>query len=127
MKPETSNALTAADQAIAHALGILSINIPVQAARLAYYGQFHAAQAYIFERAGKVVKTHKGVRKEFHRLALSDPLLPPSLASQLSSDFRFKEIADYETAKSVTITSQIAQDAIATAERFVATIRSALA
>lgn len=34
---------------------------------------FHAAQAFIFERTGKSVKTHKGVQTELHRLTRADP------------------------------------------------------
>ena len=50
----------------------LSINIHRQAARLAYYAQFHAAQALIFERTGKISKTHKGVGSQFHTFAQSE-------------------------------------------------------
>jgi len=127
MKVETSDALAAADRAIAHAQGNLSINIPDQAARLAYYALFYAAQALIFERTGKTAKTHKGVHKEFHRLVKGDPSFPMSLASQLSKGFRYKEIADYDTAAATTITSIVAHDAILTAQRFVAAVRGALA
>ena len=79
MKPETSAALSAADMALSDARGNLSINIPRQAARLACYAQFHAAQALIFERTGKVSKTHKGVDKVFHKLAQAEPSFQPGL------------------------------------------------
>ena len=127
MKAETSDALAAADRAIVYAQGNLSINIPGQAARLAYYALFHAAQALIFERTGKTTKTHKGVHKEFYRLVKDDPSFPLSLASQLSKGFKYKEMADYDTAVTTPITSIVAQRAIVIAERFVAAVRSALA
>ena len=87
MKPETSVFLEAADQALSDARGIFAVNIWRQAARLAYQAQFQAAQALIFERPDKVVKTHKGVRTEFHRLIKIDPLFPPGFASQLTTAY----------------------------------------
>ena len=50
MKPETAAFLVAADEALSDARTILSVKIWRQVARLAYYAQFHAAQALIFER-----------------------------------------------------------------------------
>jgi uncharacterized protein (UPF0332 family) len=127
VKAETSEALAVADRAIGNAESILSINIPDQAARLAYYAQFHAAQALIFERTGKVLKTHKGVHREFHRLAKDEPAVLLGLPSQLSRAYIFKELADYETGVMPPITQARAQDAIAIACGFVATVRQALA
>ena len=63
MTPETSDFLVAAERALSNARNILAIDIPDQAARLAYYAQFHAAQALIFERTAKISKTHKGGRQ----------------------------------------------------------------
>ena len=68
MTPESSHYLCAADEALSDARANLSINIPRQAARLAYQAQFHAAQAMIFERTTKNAKTHKGVARQFHKL-----------------------------------------------------------
>jgi uncharacterized protein (UPF0332 family) len=45
------------------------------ASRNAYLAGFHAAQAFIFERHGKVLKTHKGVQMEFLRLTKNDSRL----------------------------------------------------
>jgi hypothetical protein len=46
------------------------------AARSACYAAFHAAEALIFERTGKAVKTHRGVRIEFARLTKDDHARP---------------------------------------------------
>jgi uncharacterized protein (UPF0332 family) len=127
MKPETTNFLVAADQALSNARRILAISIPDQAARLAYYAQFHAAQALIFERADKVSKTHKGVSKEFHRLAKAETLLPVALATQLTKAYAYKDHADYNSDMAEPITQIVASDAILTADRFVAAVRQALA
>jgi uncharacterized protein (UPF0332 family) len=126
MKPETSAALDEADRALAAARGNLSIDFSDQAARLAYYAQFHAAQALIFERTGKVAKSHKGVNKEFHRLALAEATFPAGIAAQLTKAYDYKQIADYGISTATPITPTQASDAIVTAERFVAVIREAL-
>jgi uncharacterized protein (UPF0332 family) len=47
------------------------------AGRAANLAAFHAAQALVFERAGKVVKTHNGVNVEFLRLTRDDRRFPP--------------------------------------------------
>ena len=54
MKRQTAAYLTSADEALSDARRILAIGIPRQAARLAYYAQFHAAQALIFEHLARV-------------------------------------------------------------------------
>ena len=126
MKPQTAAFLGAADRALAHAIANLGINIPDQAARLAYHAQFHAAQALIFERTDKISRQHKGVSKEFHRIARSEAGLPPGAAASLSKAYRYKEIADYDVGTVVPITYARARDAIATAESFVGAVRDVL-
>ena len=123
MKPQTSAYLDSADEAIRDAKQILAIDIPRQSARLAYYAQFHAAQALIFERTDKVAKTHKGVDKEFHRLALAEPTFTFGLAATLSAAYHFKEVADYETGAAGAVTVADAGQAIAAAEHFVTSVR----
>ena len=126
MKPQTSAYLDSADEAIRDAKQILAINIPRQAARLAYYAQFHAAQALIFERTGKLAKTHKGVDKEFHRLALAEPTFTLGLAATLSAAYHFKEFADYETGPAGAVSIEDAAHAIAAAAQFVTSVRRAI-
>jgi uncharacterized protein (UPF0332 family) len=52
---------------------MLGVALTDDAGRAAYLASFHAAQAVIFERTGKVVKTHRGVQSEFLRLTKDDP------------------------------------------------------
>lgn len=52
---------------------IASIGLAHVAARCAYYAAFHAAEALIMERTGKIAKTHSGVRAEFARLLKGTP------------------------------------------------------
>ena len=127
MKPQTAAYLENAWEALADAKNILAIDIPRQSGRLAYYAQFHAAQALIFERTGKVAKTHKGVRAEFHKLARLEAALDTRLSGDLTAAYHFKEAADYETGTAGHITTADAEAAIASAERLLAAIRDLLA
>jgi uncharacterized protein (UPF0332 family) len=126
MKPQTAAYLEKSDQALDKARRVLAIDIPDEAGRHAYYAQFHAAQALIFERTDKISKSHKGVSSQFHRLAKAEPAVGSRLASDLSATYHFKEAADYETGTSALISADDARSAIATAEHFVAVIRRVL-
>jgi uncharacterized protein (UPF0332 family) len=127
MTPEALDFLVAAEGSLADATSVLAINIPVQAARLAYYAQFHAAQALIFERTGKISKTHKGTATQFHKIARDEPDIPTELAGQLTGAYYYKDRADYHVGTSPPITPAQVQAAIATAQNFVAVVRQALA
>ena len=70
---------------------------PDEAGRAAYLAGLHAAQALIFESTGKVIKRHKGVQREFGRLAKDDPHLDMDLRTFLGRAYNLKAIADYET------------------------------
>lgn len=127
MKPTTVALLAAASRDLSDANANLRIAIPHQAARIAYYAMFHAAQALIVERLAKPAKRHAGLRKQFHALAASDPRLGRQLAASLTRAYQFKEAADYETATESVLTNEEAADAIAVAENFVVCVRQVLA
>ena len=122
MKAKTVEYLGAAAKALLEARGNLTIGFAEQAARLAYYAQFHAAQALIFERTEQIAKTHKGVGRLFHKLAKSEAGLDPRLPGDLTHAYQFKQIADYETGLGARVSIQDATDAIAVADLFVAAV-----
>jgi uncharacterized protein (UPF0332 family) len=124
MKSRTESYLDAADNAIRDAKRILEIEIPGQAARLAYYAQFHAAQALIFERTDKLAKTHRGTDRLSHELARVEPGLSSDLAATLTATYHFEEVVDYDPG--VPISAIDASAAIEAAEKFVAAVRAAL-
>lgn len=126
MKPQTADFLEAAQETLAQAKQIDAIPIPAQAARLAYYAQFHAAQAFIFEHAGKIAKTHKGVQTQFHKLAQDDTGIGTQLAVSLSANYFYKETADYHTGAGKKITPQHSARAIRDAEHFLTAVTAAL-
>ena len=96
------------------------------AARGAYLVGFHAAQAFIFDRTGKVAKTHNGVRSEFARLAKGEPCIDRAFPAFLGKAYELKTIADYEVDSSVTVSAEDAMAAIDTAVRFVECIAGLL-
>jgi uncharacterized protein (UPF0332 family) len=97
-----------------------------EAARAAYLAALQAAQALIWERTGKVVKTHRGVRSSFGRLAREEPAIGPNFTEFLANSFKFKQIADYDTDPEAVVASAEAQEAIETATRFVDCIATLL-
>ena len=104
MKAKTVRYLEAATKALVFARGNLTMNFAEQAARLAYYAQFHAAQALVFERTEQIAKTHKGVGRLFHKLAKSEAGLDVRLPGDLTNAYQFKQIADYETGAEALVT-----------------------
>jgi len=64
--PEAS--LVRAGRDLDEARMIAALSLARAAARSAYYAAFHAAEAFIVDRTGKIAKAHRGVHSEFARL-----------------------------------------------------------
>jgi uncharacterized protein (UPF0332 family) len=124
--PESARFLQNADDQLERGRTMLATGLNYDAGRAAYLAAFHAAQAIIFERSGKVVKTHKGVNIEFLRLTKDDLAFTPDQRGFLSRAYDFKAVADYETGPIAEVSSQEAVDAIEVARKFVATVRRVL-
>ncbi len=122
MKEETSRYLDKSKICLSNAHSMFAINLSNDAARSAYLAAFHAAQSYIFERTGKIAKTHQGVQREFHRLAMGEPSIDQSYPKFLSYAYNLKAVADYETGPDSDIPIERTKEAIETAGRFVACI-----
>ena len=108
---------------LARAKRIAAIGIPEIAAREAYSTARRAAQVFIFERTGKVVKTHGGVHSRFSELWMAEGM-DKSLPTFLGEGLSFKQAADY--ADGVEADADQAEEAIAAAERFIAAVEAAL-
>ena len=118
MKPETADCLAKARECLDGAKKIAGLPLPQVAAREAYLATFHAAEAYIFEQTGRTIKTHRGLRSTFSRLARSEPRLVPEYLTFLARAYELKSIADYSVGPTVRpITAVDAARAIQTAER----------
>jgi uncharacterized protein (UPF0332 family) len=80
--PEASGYLGKARQCLGYARINFGVGLGNDAGRNAYLCAFHAAQAFIFERTGKVAKNHQGGHTEFNRLEKDEPrTLWPSAVS----------------------------------------------
>lgn len=90
-----------------------------EAGRAAYLAGYHAAQALISERTGKIAKTHEGVNSQFNLLTKGDARVDPELRRFLSQAYSLKAVADYEAGAGSIVPRDRAEAAIATALRFV--------
>lgn len=124
MTPVAEDLIRKARVTLEQAEIILKAGVPMVAARQACMAAFHAAQALIHDRDGKVPKTHSGVQQQFARLALTDATLGEDMGRFLSRAYDYKDIADYRTDRAVTVIE--AGDVIAKAKDFVTRIESRL-
>lgn len=119
MRPESAKFVEQANIVIGRAGVMLKAGVNEDAARSAYMACFHVAQAYIFERTGKVSKSHNGVQVEFFRLTKDDSQIDHDLRKFLARAYEFKSIADYFTGPNAAVSAVQAADAIVEAKRFI--------
>jgi uncharacterized protein (UPF0332 family) len=98
-----------------------------EAGRAAYLAGFHAAQALISERTGRVAKTHDGVNSQFNSLTRDDPRIDAELRGFLGRAYNLKAVADYETGPGSVVPLERVEAALATAVRFVEVVAGLLA
>ena len=125
MTPEADRFLQHAEKHLERGHTMLGVHLNDDAARAAYLAAFHAAQAVIFERTGKVAKTHRGVQNEFLRLTKDDPGFTPDQRIFLSQAYNFKAVADYETGPAE-LSAEQAAVALETGRGFVDAVRRVL-
>lgn len=126
MTPEAARYLDKAQKCVANGYTSLTVNLTNDGGRSAYLAAFHAAQALIFERTGKIAKTHKGVNAEFARLVKDTSQLDNNLPRFLQRAYNLKAVADYETGPDSEIDPIRAAAAVEDAHKFVNAIRSVL-
>jgi uncharacterized protein (UPF0332 family) len=120
MTPQAARFLNKARQLLSEAETMLRVGLNEAAGRTAYLAAFHAAQASIFERTGKVLKTHAGVQTEFLKLTRDDLRVDGDLRGFLSRAYNLKALADYETGSDATLSDERAAAAVETGKRFIA-------
>jgi uncharacterized protein (UPF0332 family) len=118
--PEARLFLEKAQKLLVRADTMLGVGLNDDAGRTAYLAGFHAAQALIFERLGKVFKSHKGVQTEFLRLTKDDPRFQPEHRIFLSQTYNLKAIADYETGPGSEVSAERAAAVVEMGKQFVA-------
>jgi uncharacterized protein (UPF0332 family) len=118
LTPEAERFLDKARECLADAQ-LYQARSPRIAGREAYLSAFHAAEALIRERTGKVAKTHRGVRGEFARLTRGDVRVDRSLSEFLAQAYELKSIADYGTGRDGVVSVEAAAAAVEAAARFI--------
>ena len=126
LTPEIGEHLDKARECSRRARIILGAGVGEDAGRDAYLAGFHAAQALILARSGKVVKTDRGVHRLFSQLARTEPQLR-EFSRFLSQAYNLKDIADYELGPDAAVALDRASAAITIAERFLDRIAEILA
>jgi uncharacterized protein (UPF0332 family) len=96
VKPETADYIDKARRCLSNGRANLSIRLSNDAGRNAYLTAYHAAQAYIFNKTGKIAKSHNGVQSLFAQLASKDAFIPEDLQKFISQAYDLKAVADYE-------------------------------
>jgi len=120
--PEARDYLAKAREDLADARKILAIHLAKPAARSAYYAAFHAGEALIFERSGKVAKTHSGVRTLLASVLPRTEVDARVLLTFLARAYKFKEIGDYGVGDGAVVTEDEARDLVGGAARFIAAV-----
>ena len=119
MKPESARFVAQANIMPAGPTSCWGVGLNEDAAREAYLASFRVAQAYIFERTNKVLKTHQGVQTQFFRVIKDDNRSDRGLWQFLAQFYEFKAIADYFSSPDPTTSPEVATKALVTAKRFV--------
>ena len=124
MTPESEDHLRRAREYLSKAQMLLEVaHLNDEAARAG----FHAAQALISERTGRVVKTHRGVRSAFARLSKDDRRLDRTFTQFLGRAYRRKEQVDYGVGSEAVVHEGDAREMTRVAMGFVERIAEILA
>lgn len=123
MTPETHEHLVKARTYLSKARGLLDVlHYADEAGRAAHLAGFHAAQALISERTGKIAKTHEGVNSQFNLLTKGDTRVDSDMRRFLSQAYNLKAIADYKAGPDAVVPAERVEMAMAAATRFVACV-----
>ena len=107
MTPEAARLLDKARLCLADATLYQQI-VPRIAGREAYLAAYHAAEALIFERTGKIAKTHRGLRAQFARLARDEPSIDQAISEFPGRAYELKSLADHGTGTEAEISAATA-------------------
>jgi uncharacterized protein (UPF0332 family) len=114
--PETREHLNKAREYLSKSRGLLDVmRYNDEAGRAAYLAAYHAAQALISERTGKIAKTHAGVNSQFNLLTKDDPRVDAELRRFLPQGYNLKAAADYEAGPGSIVPAERVEAAIGTA------------
>ncbi|MGO9419925.1 HEPN domain-containing protein [Roseiarcus sp.] len=124
MKPQSGAFLEKARELVVQAETMHRVGLNDDAGRTAYLAGLHAAQAFLFEKHGRVFKKHATVQGEFGRLVKDNTDFDLELRAFLGRSYQLKAIADYEAGPGIGVSAARAAEAITVARRFLQTIES---
>lgn len=119
MTSEAERALATARRHLNDARAIATLGITYIAGREAYLAAYHAAEAFLHHRTGRIAKTRRGLRTEFARLARTEPGIDPAFVRFLANAYEIKSVADYGAEPGANVSMKDAQATIETAGRFI--------
>lgn len=128
MTPEAHGHIEKAREYLAKARNLPDIvHYSDEAGRAVYLAGFHAAQALISERTGRVPKTHSGVNAQFNLLVKEDARVDGELRAFLPRAFDLKTTVDYATGPDAFVSPENVERAMRMAVRLVDVIVEILA
>ena len=127
MTPEARDYLDKAAEDLADAQKILGIGLAKPAARGAYYAAFHAAEALLVARTGRIAKTHSGLRTALAQLLRDGDSDDREMLSFLARAYKYKEVSDYSVGLTTKITLADAETVIDGARKFLESVIEMLA
>jgi len=122
LNQQSAQFLNKAHRLIASGNIMLAAELWDASGRNAYLAAFHAAQAYIFEKTEKILKTHNGVRAEFLRLTKDLPERSDLLRNFLAQSYGLKTAADYDTEIEAEVSPERATRSLIEAKQFLAEV-----
>jgi uncharacterized protein (UPF0332 family) len=125
LTPEAARFLDKARSCLADAIRIQQL-VPRLVGREAYLAAYHAAEALLYERTGKIAKTHRGLRAQFANIARSEPRIDRPMLEFLAQAYELKSLADCRTGADANFSEEIAAAAVERATRFVDVVGSLL-
>lgn len=127
MTPEAKDYLAKAAEDLTDARKMISIGLAKPAARNAYYVAFHAAEALLVARTGRIAKTHAGIRTALAEVLRGGTDDDRDLLSFLARAYKYKELSDYSVGLTARITPEEAMAVIEGGERFLDRVSGMLA
>jgi len=126
LNQESASFLEMAHGHLADARAVAGLPLSHLAAREAYLAGYHAAEALVYARTGRVAKTHRGLRTRFADIVRTEPRVDQEFVRFLARAYELKSIADYGGAPGVQITAEEEAAAIDLADRLIACVESLL-
>jgi uncharacterized protein (UPF0332 family) len=109
--------LETARRHLTDARAVATLGITYIAGPEAYLTAYHATEAILHHRTGRIAKTHRGLGTEFARLARTEPRINAEFVRFLANAYEIKSVADYGAEPEANVSMEDACVTIETASR----------